>query len=63
MFTDVDWVNIVVGGCILVLMLSLYILFNFIKNINDSFIEDEYNANAVHRHNELTDEFLKNRFK
>lgn len=61
--TDDILVNMVVGGAMLVLMLSLYLLYKFIRTIHNSFVDDEYDANAVQRHNELTTEFLKNRFK
>lgn len=56
-------VNIVFGCSIVVLILLLYLLYQFIKTINNSFVDDEFNNNAIQRHSELTDEFFKNRFK
>ena len=53
----------VIGGSIIVLIILVYLLYQFIKSINDSFVDDEFNNNSVQRHNELTDEFFKNRFK
>ena len=53
----------VIGGSIIVLIILVYLLYQFIKSINDSFVDDEFHNNSVHRHNELTDEFFNNRFK
>lgn len=54
---------LVIGGSVIVLIILVYLLYQFIKTINDSFVDDEFNNNSVQRHNELTDEFFKNRFK
>lgn len=56
-------VNIVFGCSIVVLIILVYLLYKFIKGINDSFVDDEFNNNSIQRHSELTDEFFKNRFK
>lgn len=53
----------VIGGSVIVLIILVYLLYQFIKTINDSFVDDEFNNNAIQRHSELTDEFFKNRFK
>lgn len=56
-------VNILMVVSVTILTLLIYLLILFVKNINNSFDESEYEKNAVVRHNELTEEFLKNRFK
>ena len=63
MFISSDIINIMFGAGLILLLVSLYIIYVFIKLINDKSIEDLYNANTVERHHEITAEFIKNKFK
>lgn len=62
MFDDM-FIYGVIGGSIIVLIILLYLLYNFIKTINNSFVDDEYDSNAFQRHNEITESFINNKFK
>lgn len=63
MFISSDIINIMFGAGLVILLVALYIIYVFIKLLNDESIDDLYEANHESRHHELTEEFVKNKIK
>jgi hypothetical protein len=63
MFTNTDIIHYVFGAGLIILLASLYVIYNFIVEINNSFIDSKYEESHEERHHDITEQFIKNKFK
>jgi hypothetical protein len=63
MFTNPDIIHYVFGAGLIILLASLYVIYKFIVEINNSVIDYDYKQHHEERHHDITEQFIKNKFK